>query len=141
MGSIGTVDTENQLFKPIKVGNVELKHRIVLAPLTRFRSTKKGHVPIVDLVAKYYSQRASTPGTLLITEATFIAPQGGGYDNVPGIWNDEQIEAWKKVCLYNCLCAFSRIDIQGRSRMRFIKRAHSSTVKYGRWVVLQKLQH
>jgi NADPH2 dehydrogenase len=44
----------------------------------------------------YYAQRASTPGGLLITEATFIAPRAGGYDNVPGIW-DECVEDWKKV--------------------------------------------
>jgi len=49
------------------------------------------------LVAEYYAQRASTPGTLLITEATFIAARAGGYSNVPGIWNEEQITGWKKV--------------------------------------------
>jgi len=103
MGSFGTVDAENQLFKPIKVGNVELKHRIVLAPLTRYKSTKKGHVPIADLVAEYYSQRASTPGTLVITEAAFISPQGGGFDHTPGIWSEEQIDAWKKVCVYSSI--------------------------------------
>jgi NADPH2 dehydrogenase len=84
------------LFSPLRVGAIELKHRVVLAPLTRYRSTKKGHVPH-DFVKTYYGQRGSTPGTLLITEATFIAPQAGGYDNVPGIWNDEQIAGWKKV--------------------------------------------
>src|SRR3954467_7182116 len=86
------------LFDPIKVGKLDLKHRIVLAPLTRFKSTKKAHVPIVPLMAKYYGQRASRPGTLLITEAPFIAAQAGGYDNVPGIWSSEQIAAWKQVC-------------------------------------------
>jgi NADPH2 dehydrogenase len=84
------------LFTPLKVGDTELKHRVVLAPLTRFRSTKKAHVPL-DFVTTYYGQRASRPGTLLITEATFIAPQAGGYDHVPGIWSDEQITAWKRV--------------------------------------------
>jgi len=49
------------------------------------------------MVAEYYAQRASYPGTLLITEATFIAPQAGGYANAPGIYNKAQIEAWKKV--------------------------------------------
>jgi NADPH2 dehydrogenase len=47
----------------------------------------------------YYTQRGSSPGTLLITEATFISPQAGGYDNVPGIWSEAQIFAWKKVIL------------------------------------------
>ncbi|KAG6817121.1 hypothetical protein H0H87_012642, partial [Tephrocybe sp. NHM501043] len=45
----------------------------------------------------YYAQRASVPGTLLITEATFVDRRAGGYTNVPGIWNDEQIAAWKEV--------------------------------------------
>ena len=85
-----------RLFTPIKIGDITLQHRVALAPLTRFRSTKKEHVPL-DIVATYYEQRASTPGTLLITEATFIAPQAGGYDYVPGIWSNEQIAAWKKV--------------------------------------------
>jgi NADPH2 dehydrogenase len=90
------MSSNSALFSSLRVGELELKHRVVLAPLTRYRSTKKGHVPR-DFVKTYYGQRGSTPGTLLITEATFIAPQAGGYDNVPGIWNDEQIAAWKKV--------------------------------------------
>jgi NADPH2 dehydrogenase len=43
------------------------------------------------------NRRLQTPGTLLITEATFIAQEAGGYSNVPGIWNEEQIAAWKLV--------------------------------------------
>lgn len=86
-----------KLFQPIKVGSQTLQHRVVLAPLTRFRSTPKGHVPVNPLMKTYYSQRGSRPGTLLITEATFISPQAGGYDWVPGIWNEEQITAWKEV--------------------------------------------
>jgi NADPH2 dehydrogenase len=44
-----------------------------------------------------YAQRASYPGTFLVTEATFISPQAGGYASVPGIYNAAQIQAWKKV--------------------------------------------
>ncbi|KAF8997297.1 hypothetical protein BDQ17DRAFT_1363446, partial [Cyathus striatus] len=73
------------LFQPIKIGAIELKHRVALAPLTRFRAGKKTHIPNVPLVKEYYTQRASRPGTLLITEATFIAPQ------------QEQIDAWKEI--------------------------------------------
>jgi NADPH2 dehydrogenase len=87
--------TTPKLFTPAKVGDVTLQHHIVMAPLTRFRATKE-HVP-TDLMVEYYAQRASTPGTLIISEATFIAPQAGGYAHVPGIWNDEQIAAWKRV--------------------------------------------
>ncbi|KAI7849778.1 hypothetical protein BDC45DRAFT_593302 [Circinella umbellata] len=81
--------------RAIKVGNHQLEHRVVLAPLTRFRGDEN-HVP-TDLQAKYYAQRA-TKGGLLITEATFInGREAGGYPCVPGIYNQEQIEGWKKV--------------------------------------------
>lgn len=66
-----------------------------MAPLTRFRADD-AHVPL-PMVTEYYAQRASVPGTLLITEATFITPRAGGYRNVPGIWSQEQIQAWRKV--------------------------------------------
>jgi len=49
------------------------------------------------MVAEYYAQRASVPGTLLVSEATFISPQHGGYANVPGIYNQAQIDAWRTV--------------------------------------------
>ncbi|TFK36209.1 hypothetical protein BDQ12DRAFT_687024 [Crucibulum laeve] len=87
--------TTAALFKPVRVGDLELGHRVVLAPLTRFRATDD-HIPLPH-VLDYYTQRGSVPGTLLVTEATYIAPQAGGYPNVPGIWNDEQIAAWKKI--------------------------------------------
>jgi NADPH2 dehydrogenase len=87
--------SDSRLFKPLKIGNMELKNRVAMAPLTRFRADDN-HV-ILPMAVEYYGQRASTPGTLLITEATFIANQYGGYPNVPGIYNQEQIDAWKKV--------------------------------------------
>lgn len=86
----------SNLFKPLKLGRSELLNRLALAPLTRFRADSS-HVPLQPMVAEYYSQRASSPGTLLISEATFIAPQAGGYGNAPGIWSDAQIKSWKKV--------------------------------------------
>ncbi|KAI0078439.1 FMN-linked oxidoreductase [Panus rudis PR-1116 ss-1] len=84
-----------RLFQHLKVGNVQLEHRVVMSPLTRYRADKN-HVPH-DFVETYYKQRASTPGTLIITEATIIAPQAGGYDNVPGLYTKEQLDAWKKI--------------------------------------------
>ncbi|OSX62181.1 hypothetical protein POSPLADRAFT_1143134 [Postia placenta MAD-698-R-SB12] len=84
-----------KLFQPTRVGSYTLSHRVVLAPLTRCRANK-AHVH-GDLAVEYYAQRASVPGTLLITEATFIAAKAGGYDYVPGIWNDEQVAAWRRV--------------------------------------------
>jgi len=86
---------ESSLFEPVKLGDVELKHRVVLAPLTRNRANAQ-HVH-GDLAVEYYSQRASVPGTLLISEAITIAPEAGGRPHVPGIWSDERIDAWKKV--------------------------------------------
>ncbi|KAF8997296.1 hypothetical protein BDQ17DRAFT_1248809 [Cyathus striatus] len=85
------------LFNPIKVGALSLQHRVVLAPLTRLRSSKSTSVPHNPLVKDYYTQRGSRPGTLLISESTFIAPQAGGFPNIPGIWSKEQIAAWKEV--------------------------------------------
>jgi NADPH2 dehydrogenase len=80
------------------VGQMHLNHRIVLAPLTRLRSDKN-HVPTLPTMKDYYSQRGSTPGTLLITEATMIAPEAGGLKHVPGIYSQDQITAWKQVSL------------------------------------------
>ncbi|EKM53294.1 uncharacterized protein PHACADRAFT_98495 [Phanerochaete carnosa HHB-10118-sp] len=87
--------SQPKLFTPIKVGDATLQHRVVMAPLTRVRATK-AHVP-TPLMAEYYAQRASTPGTLIVSEGTFIAPQAGGHRHVPGIWNDEQVAGWKRV--------------------------------------------
>ncbi|KAK0460537.1 uncharacterized protein EV420DRAFT_214156 [Desarmillaria tabescens] len=88
---------DSKLFQPIKIGNLTLNHRIVLAPLTRYKSSEKGHVPYMSVMKEYYSQRGSEPGTLLITEATFIAQRAGGYKNIPGLWTQEQLDAWKEV--------------------------------------------
>ncbi|SLM40049.1 nadh:flavin oxidoreductase nadh oxidase family protein [Lasallia pustulata] len=85
----------SKLFTPLQVGNSHLQHRLVMAPLTRFRADD-GHVPL-PMVKEYYSQRASVPGTLLTTEATLISPRASGYNNVPGIWTPSQIAAWKEI--------------------------------------------
>ncbi len=88
---------EQALFSPIRVGRLQLLHRIVHAPLTRRRGTKETAVPLLPTVAEYYAQRASKPGTLLITEATTVAPEGAGVLHVPGIYSDEQVAAWRQV--------------------------------------------
>ncbi|KAF7977824.1 hypothetical protein HWV62_2557 [Athelia sp. TMB] len=85
----------SQLFEPLQVGDATLSNRVVMAPLTRFRATET-HAPGPH-AATYYSQRATAPGTLLITEATLIGEKAGGYFGVPGIYTDEQITGWKKV--------------------------------------------
>ncbi|KAL3457227.1 hypothetical protein BJX64DRAFT_20610 [Aspergillus heterothallicus] len=80
---------------PLQVGILDLKHRVVLAPLTRYRADDD-HVPL-DIVREYYAQRASVPGTLLVSEGTFISARAGGMNNVPGIWNEAQIQQWKTI--------------------------------------------
>lgn len=81
------------LFTPITVGTVELKNRIVMAPLTRSRAAP-GNVP-QDMNVTYYAQRASAG--LIITEATPVSEMGHGYPATPGIHSKAQIEGWKKV--------------------------------------------
>lgn len=87
---------EPRLFKPLKIGNVKVEHRIGMAPLTRLRATDD-RVP-VPLMKEYYGQRASVPGTLIITEGTFISPSAcGGFTNTPGIWSKDQVAAWRTI--------------------------------------------
>jgi len=82
------------LFDPITIGDLTLKNRIVMAPLTRARAVGAGRVPNA-LMAKYYEQRASAG--LILSEATAVTPQGVGYADTPGLWSDEQVEGWKLV--------------------------------------------
>lgn len=87
---------ESRIFKPLKIGNVEVKHRIGMAPLTRLRATAN-RVP-VPLMKEYYSQRASVPGTLIISEGTLVSPAAcGGFANGPGIWSNDQVAAWRTI--------------------------------------------
>ncbi|CAI7377529.1 ASB_collapsed_G0054540.mRNA.1.CDS.1 [Saccharomyces cerevisiae] len=90
---------DTNLFEPIKIGNTQLAHRAVMPPLTRMRATHPGNIPNKEWAAVYYGQRAQRPGTMIITEGTFISPQAGGYDNAPGIWSDEQVAEWKNIFL------------------------------------------
>ncbi|KAJ4490489.1 hypothetical protein J3R30DRAFT_86455 [Lentinula aciculospora] len=87
----------SKLFQPIHVGRLELNHRIVYPPQTRYKSTRNGHVPLLPIVKEYYSQRASMPGTLIITEAVLISDKAGGKTHLPGIWSQEQINAWRVI--------------------------------------------
>ena len=82
-----------RLFEPFKAGDLELKNRIVMAPLTRSRAGA-GNVP-QDINRLYYEQRAGAG--LIITEATQISPLGQGYIATPGIHTREQIEGWKRI--------------------------------------------
>jgi N-ethylmaleimide reductase len=85
--------TSPLLLSPFKLGDLPLKNRVVMAPLTRARAGE-ARMPNA-LMAEYYAQRASAG--LIITEATVISTQGNGWLNTPGIYSDEQGEAWKQV--------------------------------------------
>jgi NADPH2 dehydrogenase len=85
----------SRLFKPMKIGNIEIKHRIVMPAVSRMRATDD-HVP-TDMMLEYYSQRAAVPGTLIITEANILSAEHAGYTNAPGIWKPEQVAAWKNI--------------------------------------------
>jgi len=86
--------TYKKLFSPQKLGNLELPHRIIMAPLTRSRSAQPGDIP-QQMNVEYYGQRASA--ALIISEATQISPQGKGYAFTPGIHSNAQIDGWKKI--------------------------------------------
>ena len=91
--SISVSPTE-RLFQPVKLGRYHLRHRVVMAPLTRSRARHLGNVP-TSLNACYYAQRASA--ALIISEATQVSLQGQGYAWTPGIHSCEQIEGWRLV--------------------------------------------
>lgn len=81
------------LFDTLKLGDLELNNRIIMAPMTRSRANDDGVQP--DYAAEYYGQRAS--GGLLITEATNISPMAKGYVRTPGVYTKDQIESWRKI--------------------------------------------
>ncbi|GAB9476469.1 12-oxophytodienoate reductase [Globisporangium polare] len=84
-----------KLFTPLKLGEgLTLKNRIVFAPMTRARSDPVTHVPS-DMNATYYEQRAGAG--LIITEATSVSEQGHGWYGAPALYNEAQLEGWKKV--------------------------------------------
>lgn len=80
------------LFEPFQLNDLELKNKMVMAPLTRARADNAEHAA-TELHAEYYSQRASAG--LIITEGTVISEDAVGFINVPGIYNETQIEGWK----------------------------------------------
>jgi N-ethylmaleimide reductase len=90
-----TTDAERKLFTPVQIGATTLKHRVVMAPLTRSRSVQPGDIPS-DLMLEYYGQRASDGG-FIISEATSISIAGRGWYGAPGMYSDEQVAGWKKI--------------------------------------------
>ena len=81
------------LFDSLRIGQIELDNRIIMAPMTRSRANDEGVQPVY--AAEYYRQRASAG--LIITEATNVSPMAKGYVRTPGIYTPEQIESWRAV--------------------------------------------
>src|SRR6478735_6195157 len=88
-----TAHMTSSLWQPFTLGNVELPHRLALAPLTRSRANPDGTPG--ELAAEYYGQRASLG--LIITEGTQPSEDGQGYLNTPGIYTPEHIEGWRRI--------------------------------------------
>jgi N-ethylmaleimide reductase len=80
-----------KLFEPAKVGSIELRNRIVMAPMTRCRAF--GNIPN-ELMATYYEQRSGAG--LIVTEGTSPSPNGLGYARIPGIFSQKQMDGWRK---------------------------------------------
>src|ERR1700721_2337279 len=85
----------DKLFTPIQVGPMELKHRVVMSPLTRSRSVQPGSIP-GELMLEYYSQRASHGG-LIVSEGTSISIAGGGWFGAPGLYSGEQVAGGMRI--------------------------------------------
>ncbi len=89
------IQQSDLLFQPVKVGPLELKNRIVMAPMTRAMSP--GGVP-GENVAQYYRRRAAGGAGLIVTEGTFIPHRSSGHDqNAPRFYGDDALAGWKRV--------------------------------------------
>lgn len=119
----------SNLWKPLKLGTVTLSHRIALAPLTRLRNDDE-HLPM-DIMTQYYTDRASTPGTLLVSEATGVSKTAEAAPNSPGISSPEQTAAWGRI--YEAVHAkgcFKFQQIWDLGRAGYLEYLHSRGLKY-----------
>jgi N-ethylmaleimide reductase len=103
------------LFTPTTLGKLQLKNRIVMAPMTRSRAT--GNVP-GDLMEKYYALRADAG--LLITEGTSPSANGLGYARIPGLFSEEQVQGWKRV----------NDAVQAKGGRTFVQLMHTGRVSH-----------
>ena len=89
-----TTASSSPLFRPLQLGPLHLPNRVVMAPMTRARSSQPGDVPNA-LMADYYAQRASAG--LIVSEASQVSRQGQGYSFTPGIYSEAQVQGWRRV--------------------------------------------
>lgn len=88
--------SESKLFQPTRIGSIEVKNAVVMAPLTRSRADEDaGDIPGSPMNIEYYVQRANAG--LIISEGTQVAPGGKGYMATPGIYSEAQVAGWKKI--------------------------------------------
>jgi N-ethylmaleimide reductase len=85
---------EQPLLTPYHSDKLDLKNRVVMAPMTRARADNEGNVP-TDLMVTYYTQRASAG--LLISEGVYVSPEAVGFINVPGMYSPAQVAGWQKI--------------------------------------------
>jgi N-ethylmaleimide reductase len=107
----------DSVLTPYRLGPLALPNRIVMSPMTRGRTHSNDRIP-GDMEAEYYAQRASAG--LIITGGTYISPQAVGGIRVPGIYSDQQVEAWKRL-------TDSVHDHGGRI---FLQIAHSGSISH-----------
>ncbi|MDF3838797.1 alkene reductase [Cupriavidus basilensis] len=88
------IESHQPLLNPIRLGDLELPNRVVMAPLTRMRATNPDLAPTA-LHADYYAQRASAG--LIVSEGIFVSPEAVGWADVPGLWSDAQVRGWRVV--------------------------------------------
>jgi N-ethylmaleimide reductase len=81
------------LFTPVRMGKLQLRNRIIMAPMTRMRAANSGYVPS-ELHAQYYAQRGSAG--LIIGEGTETSPDAYGWADSPGLWSSEQVQGWRQ---------------------------------------------
>jgi len=86
---------KNALFTGVDLGPSHLRHRVVMAPLTRSRASQPDGIP-TDLMLEYYGQRASKGG-LIISEANQLSPTSRGWRGAPGLYSEAQVDGWKKI--------------------------------------------
>ena len=82
------------LFRPLQLGPLQLPNRVVMAPMTRARSSQPGDIPNA-LMADHYAQRAGAG--LIVSEASQVSRQGQGYSFTPGIYSEAQVQGWRRV--------------------------------------------
>ncbi|MHB1676290.1 MAG: alkene reductase [Sulfuriferula sp.] len=89
-------NVDYQIFKPARIGDIEVANRIVMAPLTRSRADEpNGDIPGSQINIEYYRQRSNAG--LIISEGTQVSPVGKGYMATPGIYSDAQVQGWKPI--------------------------------------------